>query len=87
MAGIARRRKIWQLRLQAKGAIALMLYYETFYLPEGGKLFIYNAEKTHLLEPILRKPIRTENHLLRNLWPAMISFSNTNRLFRTKKPV
>ena len=41
--------KIWQLRLQAKGAIALMLYYETFYLPEGGKLFIYNAEKTHLL--------------------------------------
>lgn len=26
-----------------------MLYYETFYLPEGGKLFIYNAEKTHLL--------------------------------------
>lgn len=41
--------RIWQLRLQAKGAIALMLYYETFYLPEGGKLFIYNAEKTHLL--------------------------------------
>lgn len=41
--------KIWQLHLQAKGAIALMLYYDTFYIPEGGKLFIYNAEKTHLL--------------------------------------
>lgn len=42
-------KKIWQLHLQAKGAIALMLYYETFYIPEGGKLFIYNADKTHLL--------------------------------------
>lgn len=40
---------IWRLRLQAKGALAMMLYYDTFYIPEGGKLFIYNAEKTHLL--------------------------------------
>lgn len=37
--------KIWQLHLQAKGAIALMLYYDTFYIPEGGKLFIYNADE------------------------------------------
>ncbi|MDR0843677.1 MAG: T9SS type A sorting domain-containing protein [Tannerella sp.] len=41
--------KIWQLQLQAKGAIALMLYYADFYIPEGGKLFIYNAEKTQIL--------------------------------------
>lgn len=42
-------KEIWQLRLQAKGAIALMLYYNAFYIPEGGKLFIYNADKTQLL--------------------------------------
>ena len=41
--------KLWQLNLQAKGAIALMLYYRDFYIPEGGKLFIYNAEKTQIL--------------------------------------
>lgn len=41
--------KIWRLQLQAKDAIALMLYYDTFYIPEGGKLYIYNAEKTHIL--------------------------------------
>ena len=40
---------IWQLNLQVKGAIALILYYSDFYIPEGGKLFIYNAEKTHIL--------------------------------------
>ena len=41
--------KIWQLQLQAKGAIALILYYADFYIPEGGKLYIYNTEKTQIL--------------------------------------
>lgn len=41
--------KIWQLRLQAKDAIALMLYYKEFYIPEGGRLFIYNADKSHII--------------------------------------
>lgn len=41
--------KIYRLRIQAKGALALMLYYSAFYIPEGGKLFIYNATKTHVL--------------------------------------
>lgn len=40
---------IWQLNLYAKDALALMLYYTDFYIPEGGKLFIYNAAKTQLL--------------------------------------
>lgn len=40
---------VWQLRIQAQGAIALMLYYKTFYIPEGARLFIYNADKTHVL--------------------------------------
>jgi hypothetical protein len=39
---------VWQLNIQAKGATALMLYYKAFYIPEGGKLFIYNAEKTQV---------------------------------------
>jgi hypothetical protein len=41
--------KIRQLTIRAKGAIALMLYYSKFYIPEGGKLFIYNADKSHIL--------------------------------------
>lgn len=41
--------KIWQLTLQAKGAIALMLYYSDFYIPEGGKLFLYDTGKTQVL--------------------------------------
>ncbi|MDR1674975.1 MAG: protease, partial [Tannerella sp.] len=41
--------RIWQLHLQAKGALALLLYYSDFHIPEGGKLFLYNAEKTQIL--------------------------------------
>lgn len=41
--------EIWQLELRADGAIALMLYYSDFYIPKGGKLFLYNAEKTQIL--------------------------------------
>ena len=40
---------LWQLNIQAKGAIALMVYYADFYIPEGGRLFIYNAAKTQIL--------------------------------------
>lgn len=40
--------KVWQLHIQAKGAIALMLYYNAFSIPEGGKLFIYNPDKSQV---------------------------------------
>lgn len=40
---------IWQLNLRAQGAIALILYYADFYIPEGGELYIYNVEKTQIL--------------------------------------
>ena len=39
---------IWQLRIQAEGATAVMLYYSDFYIPQGGKLFIYNTDKTQI---------------------------------------
>ena len=41
--------KIWLLRLKARDAIAIMLYYTDFYIPEGGRLFIYNPDKTQIL--------------------------------------
>ena len=41
--------KIWQLQIQAQDAIALNLYYKEFYIPVGGKLFIYNADHTQII--------------------------------------
>lgn len=41
--------RLLSLSIQAPGAIATMLYYDEFYIPEGGRLFIYNQEKTAVL--------------------------------------
>ena len=41
--------KIWRLHVIAKDANAIMLYYNDFYIPEGGRLFIYNPDKSQLL--------------------------------------
>ena len=40
---------IWRLHLKASGALAIMLYYDRFYIPEGGRLFIYSADRSHVL--------------------------------------
>ena len=40
---------IWRLHLNAKDAVAIMLYYKDFYIPEGGRLFIYNPGHSQLL--------------------------------------
>ena len=40
---------IWRLRLKAPDAVALMLYYQDFYIPEGGRLFIYSADHSQVI--------------------------------------
>lgn len=41
--------RIWRLEVSAPKALALLLYYDEFYIPEGGKLFIYNADRNHVI--------------------------------------
>lgn len=41
--------RVCRLAIRAAGAKALNLYYEQFYIPEGGQLFIYDKKKTHIL--------------------------------------
>ena len=41
--------KVWRLELEVPGALALGVYYNDFYLPEGGQLFLYNANKKQIL--------------------------------------
>ncbi len=41
--------RIWRLQIKAPSALALGIYYDRFYLPYGGKLFLYNEDKTQIL--------------------------------------
>lgn len=41
--------KIWRLKITSLGAKALVLYYDNFFIPEGGKLYLYNESKTQTI--------------------------------------
>lgn len=41
--------EMWQLRLKAEGALAILLSYDDFYIPESSELYIYSADKTQVL--------------------------------------
>jgi gliding motility-associated-like protein len=43
-------RKVWRVAIEASNAKAITLRYEEFYLPLGSKLFLYSADKTHILK-------------------------------------
>jgi hypothetical protein len=41
--------KIWRLNVRSVRALALILYFDRFNIPEGGRLFVYNPQRTQLL--------------------------------------
>lgn len=41
--------RVWRLLVEVPDAPATSLYFEDFYIPEGGVLYVYNAEKTHVI--------------------------------------
>ncbi|HOU98417.1 MAG TPA: hypothetical protein PLP65_06185 [Bacteroidales bacterium] len=41
--------KIWRLKITTSGAKAVGLAYDHFYIPKGGKLYIYNEYRTQVL--------------------------------------
>jgi hypothetical protein len=41
--------KLWKLKIVSPGAKKISLYYQNFYLPEGAKLFVYNANRTEVI--------------------------------------
>ncbi len=40
---------LWRLRINIPGAKALGLYYHNFFIPNGGKVFIYNENENHVI--------------------------------------
>ena len=41
--------EIWRVMIKAPGALALTAYFDRFYIPEGGKLFIYDPDKSQVV--------------------------------------
>ena len=41
--------QIWRATVSSSGALALSAYFDRFFIPEGGKLFIYNSDKSQVI--------------------------------------
>ncbi|MDA9898044.1 T9SS type A sorting domain-containing protein [Flavobacteriales bacterium] len=41
--------KVWRLNIQSEGAQALGLFYDAFWIPSNGELYVYNSDKSKLL--------------------------------------
>lgn len=41
--------RVWRIRYKSKGAKTLNFWFTDFYMPEGGKIYLYNSNKTDLL--------------------------------------
>jgi hypothetical protein len=41
--------RIWRLKIKVINALAIGIYYDNFYLPEGSRLYLYNEDKTQVL--------------------------------------
>ena len=38
--------RLWKLKITSQGAVKTGLYYQSFYLPKGAKLFVYNDDRS-----------------------------------------
>ncbi len=41
--------KVWRLKISSKGAKAIAMFYDDFYIPEGAELFLYNENRKHII--------------------------------------
>jgi hypothetical protein len=55
--------KVWQVGVRSKDAYSINLLFTKFRLPEGGKLFIYNADHTHIVGSFDHRNNSSENIL------------------------
>ena len=46
---LGKKGRVWRLKISSEGAKAIGIYYKTFSLPEGGKLFLYDENKTQII--------------------------------------
>ena len=46
---LGKKGRVWRLKIVSEGAKAIGIYYSVFSLPEGGKLFLYNENKTQII--------------------------------------
>ncbi len=56
--------KVWQVGIRSEGAYSINVLFGEFNIPEGGKLFLYNSNRTHVIGSFTRENNLTGNNIL-----------------------
>ena len=62
--------RTWSLSFESEGALSMNFVFESFHLPEGAELFVYNKEKTALYGPVKADAIPDNGFFLTALLPG-----------------
>ncbi len=64
--------KLWQLNIVCPGALSVNFCYDKFWLPEGGKLFIFSKDKKHSLGAFTSKNNKGSREELRGFATGLV---------------
>ena len=68
--------KLWQLYITCPNAKALYLTYDSFWLPDGGKLFVYSKDKKQILGAFTSRHNKGDREHLRGFATGVVNGSN-----------
>ncbi len=52
--------RLWRLKLESPGALSINLLFNKFRIPEGGKFFVYSADRKQVLGAFTRKNVKSD---------------------------
>lgn len=59
--------RLWRMGVSSPGAVSINITFKTFNLPEGAKLFVYDADKTHFIGSFTHKNMQPHGGLALSL--------------------
>ena len=85
--------RLWRLGIRSANAMTINLAFNNFYLPEGAKLFLYNADRTHVIGAFTNKNNQADKEfgadlingssvIVEYFEPAAVAGQGTFNLFR-----
>ncbi len=55
--------RVWQLAVSSPGAVSLNFNFSTYNIPEGGEVFVYDADRTHFIGSFTRENMQPHGGL------------------------
>lgn len=62
--------KLWRLRVESPGAFSINFTFNDFWLPQGGKMFIYNEDRSYIIGAFTERNNKEDGYFATGLVPG-----------------